>query len=381
MTKVLVVDDETDIRELLTDELMDSGYDVTEAENGAEALNQVYNDRPDIMLLDLNMPVLDGIQVLKTLKSNPFTSKLPVVLLTAVSADEGEQRCMELGANHYVTKPWEPGAIQTVINVTLRETAVNVDSEAGEWGGNENSNGARVDQGAELSNVISTSDSELDSKLGGGLLIEGLTFIEGASSTGKSVLCQQFADAGLVHGYGVYYFSSQYSPTGLVSQMASLGMNSSQYFRSGQLMVTSIPKVGPNADCTEILLEVALRVKKAAANFRFVIIDALTSITNRSEESATVGFVSQCRELANAGSSVIIAAHPADISGESLNRLRTTSDIYLALRTEKNGNRLDNVLEVFRPGAEDYLTGSRSTFEVKPGAGIQIAQPSKLANS
>lgn len=381
MTKVLVVDDERDIRELLTDELTDSDYEVIEAENGAEALNRVYNDHPDIVLLDLMMPVLDGIQVLKTLKSNPFTSKLPVVLLTAVSADEGEQRCMELGANHYVTKPWEPGAIQNVIKVTLRETAKSDESEAGELGGKEKPNGSRTGQGVELSNVIRTADPELDSKLGGGVLIEGLTFIEGASSTGKSVLCQHFADTALVHGYGVSYFSSQYSPTGLVSQMASLGMNPSQYFRSGQLKVTVISKVDPLADCTEVLLEVALRVKEAAATFRFVIIDVLTSITNCSQESAVIGFISQCRELGKSGNSVIIAAHPGDIGGDSLNRLRTQSDTYLALRTEKNGNRLDNVLEVFKPGADEYLAGNRISFEVEPGVGIQVDQTSGLARS
>ncbi len=141
MTKILVVDDESDIRELLTDELVDADFDVIEAENGAEALNRVYNDHPDLVLLDLMMPVLDGVQVLKTLKSNPYTSKLPVVLLTAVSADEGEQRCMELGANHYVTKPWEPGAIQTVINVTLREVATSEQIDTGDWNSNTAENG------------------------------------------------------------------------------------------------------------------------------------------------------------------------------------------------------------------------------------------------
>lgn len=378
MTKVLVVDDERDIRELLTDELTDFDYDVIEAENGAEALNRVYNDHPDIVLLDLMMPVLDGIQVLKTLKSNPYTSKLPVVLLTAVSADEGEKRCMELGANHYVTKPWEPGAIQTVIKVTLREIAKSEQSHAGGWGGKEETNGDRAGQRVEFSNVISTADPELNNKLGGGVLLDGLTFIEGASSTGKSVLCQHFAYTALVHGYGVSYFSSQYSPTGLVSQMASLGMNSSQFFRSGQLKVTAISKVDPLSDCTEVLLELALRIKETASDSRFVIIDVLTSVTRCSQESAVIGFLAQCKEMGNSGNAVIIAAHPADLSGDSLNRLRSLSDSYLALRAEKSGNRLSNVLEVFKVGTDEYLFGNRVNFEVQPGVGIQVEQPSRL---
>ena len=230
----------------------------------------------------------------------------------------------------------------------------------------------------DLSNVIGTADTELNGKLGGGVLLEGLTFVEGASSTGKSVLCQHFAFAALLHGYGVSYFSSQYSPSGLISQMTSLGMNSSQYFRSGQLKVTAIPKVDPIADCTEDLLELALRVKETAANSRFVIIDVLTSLTRGSQESAIIGFLNQCQEMGNSGNAVILAAHPADISGESLNRLRSLSDSYLALRVEKNGNRLENVLEVFKPGADDALMGNRFSFEVEPGAGIQVAQASMI---
>lgn len=379
MTKILVVDDESDIRELLTDELLDSDFEVIEAENGAEALNRVYNDHPDLVLLDLMMPVLDGVQVLKTLKSNPYTSKLPVVLLTAVSADEGEQRCMELGANHYVTKPWEPGAIQTVIKVTLREVSNLEIIDESDW--NENMPGVEKPAGQqiELSKVIAMSDPELNSRLGGGVLLNGLTFVEGASSTGKSVLCQHLAYTALSHGYGVSFFSSQYSPEGLVSQMSSLGMNSSQYFRSGQLKVTPIPKVDPLTDSTEVLLELGIRVKETAGNFRFVVFDVLTSLTAGSQESAVIGFLTQCRDLGSYGNAVILAAHPADISGESLDRLRSLSDCYLALRVEKNGNRLENVLEVYKTGTDDALKGNRFSFEVEPGAGIQIDQTSRIA--
>ena len=378
MTKILVVDDEGDIRELLTDELMDADYEVIEAENGAEALNRVYNDHPDLVLLDLMMPVLDGVQVLKTLKSNPYTSKLPVVLLTAVSAEEGEQRCMELGANHYVTKPWEPGAIQTVIKETLREVANIEKTGESDWDENRSANGDPARQPVELSKFITTTNPELNSRLGGGVLLEGLTFVEGASSTGKSVLCQHFAYTALMHGYGVSYFSSQYSPEGLVSQMSSLGMNSSQYFRSGQLKVTAIPKVDPLTDSTEALLELGIRTKETAGNFRFVIFDVLSSVTAGSQESAVIGFLIQCRDMGSSGNAVVIAAHPADISGESLNRLRSLSDSYLALRVEKNGNRLENVLEVFKTGADDGLMGNRFSFEVEPGAGIKIDQTPRV---
>lgn len=120
MTKVLVVDDEVDIVNLLVDDLSEDGFEVISADNGATALEQVYREQPDIILLDLMMPVLTGYEVLRELRSDPTTQNLPVIVLTAMSPTEGEQAAMRFGANHYVTKAWEPGTLQAVIKVALR---------------------------------------------------------------------------------------------------------------------------------------------------------------------------------------------------------------------------------------------------------------------
>ncbi|MDA1128627.1 MAG: response regulator [Chloroflexi bacterium] len=121
MTKILVVDDEIDIVDLLVDDLSDNGFNVISAHNGIEALEQVYREQPDVVLLDLMMPVLNGYEVLQELRRNPTTKDLPVIMLTALSPTEGEQAALRLGANHYVTKVWEPGTLQAVIRVALRE--------------------------------------------------------------------------------------------------------------------------------------------------------------------------------------------------------------------------------------------------------------------
>ncbi|NQW22238.1 MAG: response regulator [SAR202 cluster bacterium] len=368
MTKVLVVDDEKDIRDLLLDDLLDSGYQVIEASNGAEALEKVYSERPDIVLLDLMMPIMNGIEALKALKADPDTVNIPVVLLTAVSADEGEQKAIALGANHYVTKPWEPDAIQTVIKVTLREAAEG-QSGVDDWAGEK----------VEASAFISTGDYQLNIKLGGGVPHEGLTFIEGATATGKSVFCQQFTYTALVHGYGVSYFSSQHSATSLVGQMASLGLNSSRFYRSGQLMVTAIPTVDPSADSTQAVLDLASQVKETAVNFRFVVIDVVTSVTSGSQESAIVSLLTKCKEIGNSGNSVVIAAHPAGMSADLLNRFRSLSDSYMGLRVERVGTRLNNVLEVFKVGNAEILTGIRVNFEVEPGVGVRVDPTSRIS--
>ena len=82
MTKILIVDDEEDILELLDDHLSEHGFDVISAEDGAMALAQIYREQPDVVLLDLTLPVVNGYEVLKEIRSDSRTKNLPVILLT-----------------------------------------------------------------------------------------------------------------------------------------------------------------------------------------------------------------------------------------------------------------------------------------------------------
>ena len=119
MTKILVVDDEQGILDLLVEGLSDEGFDVKSANNGASALVQIYREQPDIVLLDLMIPVVNGYQVLRELRNNPTTKRLPIILLTAVSPAEGEQVAVQLGANYYMNKPWKLGTLLKVIEDAL----------------------------------------------------------------------------------------------------------------------------------------------------------------------------------------------------------------------------------------------------------------------
>ena len=108
MAKVLVADDERDIREMLVDTLVDAGYDVLEAAYGELALDLARRESPDLVLLDVWMPVMDGLEVLRRLRESPDMEGLPVILLTAMSAIEGEPAGLKLGVQHYITKPFDP---------------------------------------------------------------------------------------------------------------------------------------------------------------------------------------------------------------------------------------------------------------------------------
>jgi diguanylate cyclase (GGDEF)-like protein len=117
--KILVVDDDEHTRTLLRDLCEASGFKVTLTHDGVEAMKQIAEAAPDLVLLDLMMPRMDGFAVLKTVRDNTATAELPVIILTAIGDIDGKIRGMELGADDYVTKPFKLIELQTRINSAL----------------------------------------------------------------------------------------------------------------------------------------------------------------------------------------------------------------------------------------------------------------------
>jgi CheY-like chemotaxis protein len=116
---VLLVDDEDQLRRVMKDLLEREGYRVAEAANGIEALDQVDRHAPDIIVLDLNLPGLDGYGVLSHLRSRNTTSKIPVVVLTAKGDEDNEVRVLELGADDFLSKPFRARALSARLKSIL----------------------------------------------------------------------------------------------------------------------------------------------------------------------------------------------------------------------------------------------------------------------
>ena len=120
--KILVVEDEDDIQELIKYNLAKEGYVVTCVGSGEDALDAV-RSQPDLVLLDLMLPGIDGLEVCKVMKSDPRTGHIPVIMLTAKGEEADVVTGLEVGAEDYITKPFSPKVVVARIRAAFRRKA------------------------------------------------------------------------------------------------------------------------------------------------------------------------------------------------------------------------------------------------------------------
>ena len=117
--KILVVDDEINITQILEFSIGAEGYEVISAQNGEEAIDKARREQPDLIILDIMMPIIDGYEACRILKANPLTKNIPVVLLTAKGRDIDKRLGYEVGATDYIIKPFSPNKLVDRIHELL----------------------------------------------------------------------------------------------------------------------------------------------------------------------------------------------------------------------------------------------------------------------
>ena len=105
---ILVVEDQEDNRQIIRDMLSATDYQVTEAENGEEALAAVAKQRPDLILMDIQMPILDGYEATRRIKADPGLRSIPIIAITSYALSGDEQKARAAGCDDYVPKPYSP---------------------------------------------------------------------------------------------------------------------------------------------------------------------------------------------------------------------------------------------------------------------------------
>ncbi len=134
--RVLVIDDEKDLIELVQYNLEKEGFLVTNAQDGESGLAAAFSDHPDMIIIDLMLPGMDGLEVCRSLRSDNRTALIPIIMLTAKSEESDRILGLELGADDYVTKPFSPRELIARIRAVLRRSsAPKLSSERIHFGG------------------------------------------------------------------------------------------------------------------------------------------------------------------------------------------------------------------------------------------------------
>ena len=116
---ILVVEDQEDNRQILRDLLGNAGYELTEAENGEEAIAAVGRRRPDLILMDIQLPVMDGYEATRRIRTNPDLRSVPIIAVTSYALAGDEDKARAAGCDGYVTKPYSPRDLLAKVRVYL----------------------------------------------------------------------------------------------------------------------------------------------------------------------------------------------------------------------------------------------------------------------
>jgi two-component system cell cycle response regulator DivK len=121
--RILVVEDQEDLRGVLRDLLTGSGYSVAEAADGQDGVAKAISERPDLILMDIQLPGLDGYEATRQIKADPKLAATPVIAVSSFAMKGDEEKARAAGCDHYVTKPYSPLQLLRIVKGVLGEQA------------------------------------------------------------------------------------------------------------------------------------------------------------------------------------------------------------------------------------------------------------------
>ena len=380
MVNILVVEHERSVRHRLKEILTKCGYDVIEASNGREALETAGQEKIDRILLDVNLPVMDGWQVLSKLNEKLNTKKIPVIMLTSYTSVENEAAGIRMGVSHFIAKPWHPETLAITVKVALRDAQREVEKNGRDTMDAEPNLHSSPAVSSMADKVIGTGGEliQLDRALGGGIPLESLTLIEGPARVGKSVLCQYLIYGGILSGLSLAYFTTEHTVDSLIEQMGSIGLD-----LSGRLQEDTIrtyPLQSPSAydEPDSLLAELASNIESVPQHHGIIIVDGITDLAQISRGQAVLGFFTSCQRQCNQGRTIIVVTRSSAFDDNLLSRLHGVCDSHLSFGAEKLRDKLLNTLEVRKVNKAELNTNNRFSFQVEPGVGFKFVPISRV---
>ena len=218
--------------------------------------------------------------------------------------------------------------------------------------------------------VLSTGSTEMDARLGGSVPQGALTLIEGAPSSGKSVICQQFAYGALNSGVDVAYYTTETTVKNLLTQMSSINLDATDYFLMDFLRIYRMQIGGREENSVVLFDRLADHIDNLPKSYNVIIVDSATRIVTHGQEVGIVDFFSACKQLCEQGRTIFLVVHTYAFGESMLQRIRSLCDAHLSLHLEEMRDLVVKVMEVTKIRNADRQDNTMS-FDVEPGVGLK----------
>ncbi len=393
MAKILIIDHQSSIRMWLTTSLGRSGHEVIQGTNGKSALEIASREPIDLMILDADLPGIDGRPVLSILKEDPLTRSIPVIMLTSIPSYETEAVGLRLGASNVLTKPCNFEDLAVHVRVALRE---------GQESAKEKPRGAEVPAvPADLEHLINAASPDLEpiskssdkhskfissggglapleAVLGGGLTAGELALIEGQLDCGKSLICQYLMYGTIMDGWEVTLFSSDQTAEILSQRMASIGMEVSRAVQDSTLSVRSFARPSSGENPSTLFSALASEIERLPRSCRLVLVDGITDLAILCDDRTIMGFFSTFQKLCVDGKAIVVVADSSAFDPALLGRLHKLCNTHINMTRQMVRNIPAMVLNATKVHNIEMPSDNGFSFRVEPEVGVRIIPVSRV---
>lgn len=339
--KILVADDSRNIVTLLKYNFEKNGYGVIEAYDGEQTLNKALSEKPDMIILDINMPLKDGFEVCRVLRNTPQTLNVPIIILSGRNKEFDKLTGFSLGADDYVMKPFKiEELIERAGSLLAGPPAGRADRKVLRPA-SEASGGVKANEG---SSCVSLGDEKFDSLFKGKLYRGANILLTGPVGTGKSTICRKFVAAGLQREESGLYVAAEDPPALIIESLNGMMADMMQKYNDENLFrIVSIPgmKAGDYDGMLKTIAEAGEEIDQSIQKKRGGrrIVDSISGLISHFGETRIYQFLSQIVHTAAAfgGVTTLYTLEEGTVTTQQGATIRSLMDGVIELKEETAG--------------------------------------------